>query len=247
MTTVARRLAEHRKIDRRHPVVRVAQDGQPGLVVARGGERQPAAVDGSGSEKKFARGEGFRCAGFEVAAFQGDAIGPGAKTQSQPADQVGEIGRGFEFFDGVARPVYTLAGVSPKIHIGLRVGLPVAEVLRKYGQQALPQVQAGRLVAIFPGLVAPQDGFRVGIQRQRRLDQAMVQVGDQRGERVVGAPADSSLAGRAGVKAGHAGCGDPDPLQFVILEGKAVGAPTHAEPSQAGTLEGQEAIRLQGE
>src|ERR1017187_7098534 len=135
------------------------------LVVARGGKREAAAIDGSRGEKKFARGEGFRSAGFEVAAFQDDSIRRRAEALSQPAGEVGEIGKGFEFFDGVPRPVHALAGVSPKIHIGLRVGVPVAEVLRKHSQQALPQVYAGSFVAIFPGLVAAQDSFRVGIQR----------------------------------------------------------------------------------
>ena len=44
-----------------------------------------------------------------------------------------------------------------------------------------------------------------------------------------------------------AAAGDPDPLQFVILQGEAIGAPAHAEPSQTRTLQRQEAIRLQRE
>ena len=75
----------------------------------------------------------------------------------------------------------------------------------------------------------------------------MVQVGDQRSERIVGSSADSGLRGRAGVIRGHGSGGDPDPLQLVVLEGEAIGAPTHAEPAQAGTLQRQEAVRLQRE
>ncbi len=233
---VASRLAEHRKVDRRHPVVRVAQNRQTRLVIAKRRERQPAAIDGSRGQQKLARGDGFQRAAFEVAAFQRDAIRPGPKALCQPAREVREIRTGFDLFDCVPRPVYATAGVRPEIHIGLRVGLPVAQVLRKHCQQALPQVEAGCFVAFLLRLIAPQNAFRVGVQRQRRLDHAMVQVGDQRGERVICSAADSGLSGGAGVIPRHGRRGDPDPLQFIVLEGKAVGAPTDAEPSQTGAL-----------
>ena len=75
----------------------------------------------------------------------------------------------------------------------------------------------------------------------------MVQVGDQRGERVVGPPADSGLAGGAGVIPRHRRRGNPDPLQLIIFECEAVGAPTDAEPAQTGTLQRQERVRFQRE
>ena len=193
MTPVARGFAKHRKVDRRHPVVRIAEDGQARMVVAGRCQRQAAAIDGSRGQQQLACGDRFGGPGVEVAAFQGDAILPGQEALCEPAGEVREIGARLEFFDGVSRPVNAPAGVAPKIHIGLRVGLPVAQILRKHGEQALPQVDARCFVALFLRLVAAQEGFRVGIERQRRLDHAMVQIGDQRGERIVGSTADSGL------------------------------------------------------